>query len=222
MTTKTVVVVSGGMDSSTLLHYVKKMLRYDDIYALSFIYGQRHTKEIECAVWQCESVGVKEHKIVDLSFLKDMLSSALINENLDLPGRESIGDPQPVSYVPNRNMIMLSIAVGYAESLGIDTVHYGAQQQDIYGYWDATDDFVSRINSLLALNRKRRVTVAAPFISMGKKEIARLGLKLGVDYSHTWTCYKGGGKACGKCLTCLERLKAFKLLGKEDPLEYEV
>jgi len=130
---KTVCVLSGGLDSTTLLHYIKHLNVYDEIYAITYFYGQRHSKEVECAKYQAQIVGVKEHKIIDISFLGQMLKgSALTDVSVKVPGAESIGDPQPSSYTPNRNMILLSIAVGYAEAIGANTVYYGAQKQDIY------------------------------------------------------------------------------------------
>lgn len=219
---KTVCVFSGGADSTTLLHYIKHLNVYDDIYAITYFYGQRHSKEIECAKYQSQIVGVKEHKIIDISFLGQMLEgSALTDLSIKVPGAESIGDPQPASYVFNRNMILLSIAIGYAEAIGADTVYYGAQKQDMYGYFDSTPEFVDRLNNVLNLNRKNRITIETPFVRMKKTEVLEIGCSLDVDYSKTWTCYLGEEKACGKCLTCMERLKSFQDLNLQDPLEYE-
>jgi len=127
---------------------------------------------------------------------------------------------QPPTYVPNRNMMLLSMAVAYAEAHRIRNVFYGAQAQDEYGYWDCTSDFVDRINGVLELNRRDRVTVHAPFVGMRKAETVRLGLRLGVDFSHTWSCYRGGERACGTCPTCVERLHAFAAVGADDPIAY--
>lgn len=138
-----------------------------------------------------------------------------------IPAIEAIrGDPQPVTYVPNRNMIFLAIAAAYAESNDVQNVYYGAQAHDLYGYWDTTPDFLERINHLLTLNRKSHIQISAPLVHLSKTEVLRLGLELDVDYGKTWSCYAGNDKACGKCPTCAERLEAFAALGKKDPLEY--
>lgn len=219
---KAVCVLSGGLDSTTLLHYIKHLNVHDEIYAITYFYGQRHVKEIECAEYQAQIVGVKEHTVIDISFLGQMLKgSALTDLSVKVPGAESIGDPQPKSYVPNRNMILLSIAIGYAEAVGANAVYYGAQKQDIYGYFDSTPEFVDRLNNVLDLNRKNRITIETPFVNMKKTEVLEIGCSLSIDYSKTWTCYEGRERACGKCLTCMERMKSFQDLNLNDPLEYE-
>jgi 7-cyano-7-deazaguanine synthase len=128
---------------------------------------------------------------------------------------------QPPTYVPNRNMILLSVAAAYAEAHDIRDVYYGAQALDEYGYWDCTSDFLERVNAVLALNRRERVTIHAPFIEKKKVDSVRLGIELGVLFANTWSCYRGGDKACGTCPTCVERLKGFKEAGVDDPLPYE-
>jgi len=127
---------------------------------------------------------------------------------------------QPPTYVPNRNMMLLSMAAAYAEAHDMTEVFYGAQAQDEYGYWDCTRDFLERINGVLSLNRRRPVTVHAPFVSKSKAETVALGVKLGVDFTQTWSCYRGGEAACGACPTCVERLNAFKANGFADPVTY--
>jgi 7-cyano-7-deazaguanine synthase len=128
---------------------------------------------------------------------------------------------QPPTYVPNRNMVLLSLAAAYAETVGAETVFYGAQAQDEIGYWDCTLEFVERLNAVLSLNRGRKITVRAPFADMRKSDVLRLGLELGVDYARTWTCYRGAEKACGTCPSCVERSKAFETVGVPDPLSCE-
>ncbi len=220
-----VVLLSGGMDSATLLHHVVKNLKRGPVYALSYNYGQRHSKELECARRQAELVGVASHRVIDISFLGEVLKGASVL----LPGGPPVPDlrkldksqlDQPPTYVPNRNMILLAIAAAYAEANGICEVFYGAHALDAYGYWDCTAEFVERLNDVLALNRRTAVTIHAPFTGMKKAESLRLGLELGVDYSLTWSCYRGQEKACGTCPTCVERLNAFHELGLEDPLPY--
>ena len=127
---------------------------------------------------------------------------------------------QPPTYVPNRNMIMLSLAAAYAESRNCNKLYYGAQAHDEYGYWDCTSQFVEKINDVLNLNRKEPVQIIAPFTSSSKTDELKMGLEMGINYAKTWSCYRGGEKACGVCPTCIERLKAFEDLNIEDPLDY--
>lgn len=221
-----VVLLSGGVDSTVLLHHAIKTLGRKPVYALSFNYSQRHSKELECAVWQAKAAGAAEHRVVDMAFLGELLKrgTALVTGGAGVPDLREL-EPgqrsQPPTYVPNRNMILLSIAAAYAEAAGIHQVFYGAQAQDEYGYWDCTTTFVERLNHVLELNRVEPVRVYAPFVRMRKAETVRLGLELEVDFSHTWSCYRGGDKACGTCPTCAERLAAFKEAGAEDPIPYE-
>jgi 7-cyano-7-deazaguanine synthase len=217
----TLVIVSGGMDSVTLLHYLVKKESKKPV-VLTFSYGQKHTREIDCAIYQVKALRYMKHQIIDLSFLAPAFSSsALVSRDMAIPSIDKVrGDPQPLTYVPNRNMIFLSIAAAFAESLGINEVCYGAQAHDLYGYWDTTPEFVQSINALLTLNRKTKLKVTAPLVNFSKTEVLRLGLELGVDYYKTWSCYEGNDLACGKCQTCAERLAAFEALGISDPLPY--
>jgi len=220
-----VVLLSGGIDSTVLLHCVAKRMGRRPAHALSFHYGQRHARELECARWQAETLGVAAHRVVGLEFLGEMLApgSALIAGGAAVPDLAALAPGervQPPTYVPNRNMMLLAIAAAYAEAHGIADVFYGAQAQDEYGYWDCTPDFVERLNATLALNRKQPVTVCAPFATRRKADTVRLGLELGVDFSRTWSCYRGETVACGTCPTCVERLNAFREAGQEDPLDY--
>lgn len=211
---KAVVLLSGGMDSTTLLHYVVKTLGVEDVHALSLIYGQKHARELEMAAWQANAVGVKEHREIDIGFVGALLQgeSALTNPDVAVPDLADLTESQlsqPPTYVPNRNMILLSLAAAWAESVGAKRVFYGAQAQDRYGYWDCTVDFVTRINDVLSLNRETKVKIEAPFAEMSKADLLRVGLELGVDYDHTWSCYRGGDVPCGTCPTCVERERAF-------------
>jgi len=220
-----ILLLSGGLDSVTLLHYLVKREKYRQVYAISFLYGQKHLKEIRCAEWQMNVLEMKGHFVVDLSFLSVLLqgSSTLITGGGDVPRLDEIREEdkvQPSTYVPNRNMIFLSIASAWAETLHIQDVYYSAQAHDEYGYWDCTEPFVTNINAVLSLNRKHKIRVNAPFISFSKKEILQIGFSLGVNYSHTWSCYRGEENACGTCPTCIERLKAFEAIGRNDPLPY--
>lgn len=217
-----VAIVSGGLDSVTLLHYLVKQLGLRPA-VLTFAYGQKHDKEIGCAREQVRLLDLDEHIVADMSGLSTMFqASALVADDVAIPDIQSVtGDPQPVTYVPNRNMIFLALATAYAETLSVSRIFYGAQRHDMYGYWDTTPDFLARINDVIQLNRKSELLIEAPFVDQSKAEILRLGLELGVDYSKTWSCYAGQDSACGLCPTCAERLKAFEEVGILDPLSYE-
>lgn len=222
---KAVILLSGGLDSSTLLHYVRKTLGCGHLYAISFHYGQKHSREIQCAAWQARASDAKEHKLVDMTALGTLTAgaSALTDAGIPVPDFDALPADQrdqPPTYVPNRNMILLALASAYAEARGIPDVFYGAQTQDRYGYWDCTPEFLDRMNAVLALNRRQAVCIKAPFVRMSKREIVTIGRGLGVDYAHTWTCYRGEQKACGTCLACEDRLSAFRRLGWRDPLDY--
>lgn len=216
-----VVIVSGGMDSVTLLHYLVKREQHTPA-VISFLYGQKHIKEINCAMENIRLLGLTHNQVLDLSGLKAVFaSSALVSDSKSIPDVETVlGDPQPATYVPNRNMIFLALAVAYAESLGVSDVFYGAQRHDIYGYWDTTPQFLERLNTIYALNRKTPVQIKAPFVQYSKADILRLGFEIGVDYSKTWSCYAGQERACGRCPTCAERLTAFQEVGAVDPVPY--
>jgi 7-cyano-7-deazaguanine synthase len=218
-------VISGGLDSTTLLHYVVKRLRLLDapVFALTFDYGQTLEREIECAKYQCEMLNVP-HSVIDLRPLAQQLfsSSALLG-GVGIPNVEQVmGDPQPVTYVPNRNTIFTEIATAFAENHNCNTVYLGVQRHDLYGYWDTTPQWVKAINGLHGLNRKNPIALSAPFVNYTKAAELELGMKLGIDYSATWSCYKGGDRACGVCATCAERIAAFKAMELVDPVAYEI
>lgn len=221
---KCVILLSGGMDSVSLLHYVINELACREVYALSFNYGQKHSRELEEAAWNCRRFDqVKEHRRMNLEFMKGILegSSSLVGDKIEVPDLDSIKQEdldQPVTYVPNRNMMLLSLAASYAETKGCREVFYGAQAQDEYGYWDCTGEFLERINSVLSLNRRESVRINAPYVSMSKGDVVSSGLKNGVDFAHTWTCYRGGVKPCRTCPSCMERALAFSKAGVADPL----
>jgi 7-cyano-7-deazaguanine synthase len=172
---------------------------------------------------QAALLACREHRLLDLSSLRPLFSvSALVSEKLAVPTAAAVeSDPQPSTYVPNRNMIFLALAAAYAESHGVDDIFYGAQRHDLYGYWDTTPQFLERLNQVYQLNRKTPVQIQAPFVQYSKADILRLGLELGVDYGRTWSCYEGREVACGRCPTCAERLAAFAEAGVQDPLLYQ-
>lgn len=218
-----VVLLSGGLDSTTLLHWLAAKLRGRPLYACSFHYGQKHSRELEMARWQARAAGVKEHRTVDLSVMAGLIegASALTDAAVPVPNLDELTPDQrsqPPTYVPNRNMVLLSMAAAFAEARGVRDVFYGAHAQDRYGYWDCTVDFLRGINDVLRLNRRSAVTVRAPLVELTKAEVLKIGLSLGVDYSRTWSCYRGGERPCGRCPTCVERETAFRECGSSDPL----
>ena len=217
-----VAIVSGGMDSVTMLH---QLVKIDGLQpaVITFIYGQKHEKEIAYAQAQTALLGCTEHLVLDLALLRPLFArSALIAADVAVPDVEAVrGDPQPPTYVPNRNMIFLALAVAYAETHGAADVYYGAQSHDMYGYWDTTPEFLARLNEVYGLNRKTAVNIKAPLVNHAKTDILRLGLELEVDFAQTWSCYEGEEAACGRCPTCAERLQAFENLGLVDPLPYQ-
>ncbi len=220
-----VVLISGGMDSTVLLHHLVKDLGRRPIRAISFNYGQRHARELICAEYQAGLVNAADYRVIDLRFFGGLVSAgtALVEGGGEVPDMDSLHASQlaqPPTYVPNRNMMLLSIAAAYAEAQGIRDVYYGAQAHDEYGYWDCTADFLDRINRVLALNRRDPVSIHAPLIGKRKAELVAMGGRLAVDFANTWSCYRGGEVACGTCPTCVERLKAFAEAGVPDPLPY--
>lgn len=218
-----VVILSGGLDSTTLLHWVRKVAK-QEVHALTFRYGQRHAKEIACANIQATYARVKSHLFVPMDFMERVAqgASSLIGTQVAVPSiKEVMGDPQPTTYVPNRNMIFVAIAVARAEAVGAKHVYLGIQRHDIYGYHDATVEFAERLENVLRLNRKNEVHLMTPFADYSKADIVRIGQSLGVRYDKTWSCYNGREKACGVCGTCAERLAAFEENNLIDPLPYE-
>lgn len=219
-----VVLLSGGMDSAVLLRHVARSVKPEGLLALTFVYGQRHVREVEMASRQAAAAGVCGHEIVDIGRLGSIVgqSSSLVDggaEPQSLAEMDEEARDQPPTYVPHRNMVFLSIASAYAEANGCVEVYYGAHRQDRYGYWDCTVEFVEGMNAVLGLNRRRCVCVKAPFVLLNKGEVLRLGLDAGVDYASTWTCYRGEDRPCGECPSCAERRFAFESVGRSDPLE---
>ena len=220
---KCVIPVSGGIDSTVILHWVASEAN-KEIHAVSFNYGQRHfEREMDCAIRNCYFQS-ETHKRINLDFFKDIVTtSSLTNDDIDVAKtKDVLGDPQTVNYVPNRNMMMLSICTAYAESIGATQVYHGAALVDSQaGYWDGSVEFLQAINKVNSLNRRSRVEVIAPLITKSKKDIIELGMQNKVEFEHTWTCYEGGEKACGECTACSSRIQGFIDAGYIDPLPYK-
>ena len=215
---KAVIPVSGGIDSSVILAYAKT--KHAQVFPITFDYNQRHSKELMFAEMQTGS----SYNKISLSFFRDIVTtSSLTNNNIDVAKtKDVLGDAQTVNYVPFRNQMLLSIACAYAESVGANTVYHGAALIDSQaGYWDGSIEFLNSINSLIALNRKHKISIEAPLIDKTKAEIILMGKDLGVDFARTWTCYEGRNVACGYCTSCSSRIKGFLDAGIKDPLQYE-
>lgn len=224
---KAVVLVSGGLDSATVLAIA--LNAGFQIHAISFDYGQRHRFELESARRVCESQGVNEHVVcrVDTSIFR---GSALTN---DIPVPHNRDETQmeegiPVTYVPARNTIFLSIALGLAESIGADDLFIGVNAVDYSGYPDCRAEFIAAFEEMANLATKagvegRYLRIHTPLIRLTKGEIIRQGIALGVDYSLTHSCYDPlpDGTSCGECDSCQLRLKGFREAGATDPIRYQ-
>ena len=213
-----VVILSGGLDSTTLLYDVRQ--QGYEIHALSFNYGQRHKKELIKAKQTCKILRIP-HIILPLDVLNKVAPSTLTRKNQKIPEGNYNDENMKLTIVPNRNMVMLSLATAYAIGIKADKVFYGAHGGDHAIYEDCRRVFVEALAKAIALADKHVVILEAPYLDMDKGDIAIKGKKLGVDFSKTWTCYKGKEKACGVCGACRERLEAMKKAGIKDPIEYE-
>ncbi|MCG7531935.1 7-cyano-7-deazaguanine synthase QueC [Psychrobium sp. MM17-31] len=219
MKEKVVVIYSGGMDSYTVLH--KAIEEGKDVYPLTFNYGQRHSKEIEYAAAVCEKLNVP-HKIVDISAINQLMAgSSLTSSDIEIPEGHYEEESMKSTVVPNRNMVLLSMAIAYAVSLDARAVYYGAHSGDHAIYPDCRPEFVEKMNDVSQIANYEPVDIVSPYIDVDKIGILTDGLRMGLDYGETWTCYNGRENACGKCGSCEERLEAFEKNGVQDPLSYE-
>jgi len=218
--TKVVIIASGGMDSTTLLYDI--LAQGYEVYVLSINYNQKHSKELGFIRKTCNKLKIP-YKIIDLSRVgKELLFvSALTADKINIPELNYKEKNMRLTVVPNRNMILLSLAAGYAISLGAKKVFYGAHAGDHALYPDCRKEFVRAMRKVISLADWKPVTLEAPYLNLTKDDILMRGNDLGVDYALTWSCYQGRQKPCGKCGTCRERLKAFKKIGIKDPLKYE-
>lgn len=216
-----VVIYSGGMDSFTVLHEAMNTKPF--VHALSFNYGQRHSKELEFAHVVCKLKNVP-HQVVDLRSVNSLIQGSSLTSDINVPEGHYAEDNMKQTVVPNRNMIMLSLAVGYAVSLGAGHVYCGAHAGDHDIYPDCREEFFDKLNTATLIANYQPVEINVPFIRMDKAQILQRGAELGLDatdYGHTWTCYNGRDAACGKCGACVERQEAFAAVGWSDPLYYE-
>lgn len=220
---KAVVLVSGGLDSTTVLAMARS--QGYECYTLSFDYGQRHRAELNAAERTARDLGATEHKVVNLD-LRSIGGSALTDDNIDVPEEETGGIP--VTYVPARNTVFLSIALGWAEVLGAQDIFIGVNAVDYSGYPDCRPDFIEAFETLANLATKagvegQKIRIQTPLIDLSKAEIVRQGEALGVDYGLTVSCYQANdeGLACGKCDSCRLRRQGFEAAGMTDPTLYQ-
>ena len=218
---RAVCIMSGGMDS-TLSAYIMKNNGYE-IIAVHFNYDQRtQAKELECFNNICESLDVKEKYILDLDFFKQLGASALTDKSIDIP-TTGVEEGVPVTYVPFRNGIFLSMAAAIAEKEEAELISIGVVQEDSSGYPDCRETYINAMQDAINLGTKdeTNITIDRPLVHLLKSEIVAKSLELNVPLSLTWSCYKNEKKACGVCDSCRLRLNGFKQAGKEDPIEYE-
>ncbi len=220
---KAVVLLSGGLDSTTALYLAKK--EGFEVYAISFDYGQRHDKELECAKSISEEAGVADYLVVKMN-MNAWGGSALTDSKIEVPEGNIESKEIPITYVPARNMIFLSLAASYAEVVGAQDIFIGVSEVDYSGYVDCRQEFLDSMEKTINLGtvcgaeQGKKIRIRAPFINMTKAEEVKLGIELGVDYGKTWSCYKGEEEACGVCDSCKLRLEAFEKAGYSDPLKY--
>ena len=217
---KAVVLFSGGLDSTVLVYDL--LNEGADLKLLSIDYGQRHEKELKSSSEIAEYLELK-HEILRLPMLNNLLGgSALTDPSILLPEGHYAEDSMKATVVPNRNMILLSLAAGHAISLQFDTVAYAAHAGDHTIYPDCRPEFATAMDQALKLCDWNTVSLYRPFVQLSKHDLVRKGKELGVPFEKTWSCYAGNDKHCGKCGTCVERKEAFELVGLLDPTEYKV
>ena len=226
---KALVLFSGGLDSTTALALAISKYGKENVVALSVSYGQKHIKEIEASNKIAAYYDV-EHIYLDLAKIFQYSNCSLLSQNSDIAIPEGEyakqlkeQDGALSTYVPFRNGLFLSSAASIALSKNCDIIYYGAHADDAAGeaYPDCSVEFTKAINEAIYLGSGKKVSVVGPFVNMHKADIVKLGLRLGVPYELTWSCYEGHDKACGKCGTCIDRIKAFEANGVKDPIEYE-
>jgi len=216
---KTLVLLSGGMDSVTALHWARS--EHEVVGAVSFDYGAKHNhREIPLAAWHCGEMGV-HHDVIELDFVNRLFASDLLKSGGEVPEGHYADENMKKTVVPFRNGIMLAIACGIAESRGAEAIVIAAHAGDHTIYPDCREPFMQGMAAAMREGTYARIEVLRPFIHLDKAGIAKLGASLGVDYGKTWSCYKGGEVHCGKCGTCVERIEAFQLAGIEDPTVYD-
>ncbi len=216
---KSVIIFSGGLDSTVLLYQLRAARH--TVYALSVDYGQRHRRELTYARATCESLGI-EHVETDLRGLSPILQgSSLTDPSMSMPQGHYEEANMRLTVVPNRNMLLLSLATAWAVSLKADGVAYAAHGGDHAVYPDCREAFADAMAKAISLADWHEVALLRPFVGMTKSGIVERGRELGVPFERTWSCYEGGERHCGRCGTCVERREAFHLAAVDDPTEYD-
>ncbi len=217
---KVVVIYSGGMDSFTILN--KAVKDGHTVLAVSFDYGQRHGKELHYAVKVCKELNIT-HNVIDISAMQNLMSnsSLMAASDVTIPEGHYEAENMKSTVVPNRNMILIALAIAYAVNENASQVWYGAHSGDHTIYPDCRPEFVEAMAKASLLANFEPISVVAPYLTGNKIDILRDGLAMGLDYGKTWTCYNGREMACGKCGSCVERLEAFEKNDVSDPLLYE-
>lgn len=214
-----VVLLSGGMDSVSVFY--DSMRTHQVVAAISFDYGSKHNhREIPFAAWHCQKFGIR-HEVVRLGFVDALFSSDLLKSGGEIPEGHYEEENMKHTVVPFRNGIMLAVAAGFAESIGAKGIVIATHSGDHAIYPDCREEFMRSMGDAIRLGTYKGIELMRPFIALTKAKIASLGQELGVDFSQTWSCYKGGTIHCGKCGTCVERREAFLLAGLPDPTKYE-
>lgn len=217
---KITVILSGGLDSTVLAYKAVEEFGAENVCAISFNYGQRHSKELECAKTTTGKLGIK-HTILEMADVgKQIFKSALMDKNAALPEGHYAEENLQSTVVPNRNMIMISLAAGYAISNESGKIWYGAHAGDHSNYPDCRPEFIEALKHVLRLCHFTPIELEAPFDHSNKAAIVAEGLRLGVPFEDTWSCYSGSEHACGFCTTCNDRLGAFKANNAKDPAIY--
>ncbi len=214
---KHIAIVSGGMDSVTMLYKLVKENPLDSIEVISFDYNQKHRKELKAAKKTCQKLGLK-HDTIDIQTIQPFISNSALTSDKPVPKGHYADETMKQTVVPNRNMIMLSIAIGVAVNRGAKDVYYAAHSGDHSIYPDCRSEFVEKLNEVAKIANYQFVEIKAPFLKIDKGDIAIIGRDLGVDFSLTWSCYEGKEKPCGKCGACIERAEAFVKAGIKDLL----
>lgn len=213
-----VVIYSGGMDSYTLMH--RALAQGWAVEALSFNYGQRHARELDCARTVTRELGIN-HEVVDITGIRDLLAGSALTDSEPIPEGHYEEASMKATVVPNRNMILLSLAIGHAVSRGAEAVWYGAHGGDHAIYPDCRPEFIEQMDRTARVANYESIRVEAPYMHLDKGQILADGVAMGLDYARTWTCYNGRERACGRCGACMERLDAFAAHSMTDPLTYE-
>ena len=221
-------VLSGGLDSTIMTYILAKKYGKDRVFALSYDYGQKQKIELDMARRTCMYLGIS-HKILDLGILGEIVKNVSANiggTDVAMPTiKDVLGDPQPKTYVPFRNMILNALAFSYAEANKASHVFTGLQVHDEYGYWDTTQKFVDAMNAVADQNRTHKVKMDAPFSQLSKYDELKIANELGgVKLEYTLTCYNPDeqGRSCGVCPSCSERIQNFIKAGMRDPIPYSM